>query len=93
MLQLDLMTILTACGILAGLLAGCIGYLMKVERTLVRIDTSLAAFCGESQRDRTAIWMKLTESSEHQQQISERVGILETRVSLMPQDTRGRKPA
>lgn len=92
-MNFDAPTTVSVIGLVVCLLAGVVGYLIKVERTLARIDTSLAAFCGESQRDRTAIWVKLTESSDHHQQISERVGILETKVSMMPQDTRGRKPA
>lgn len=92
-MNFDAPTTVALAGLVICLLTGVVGYLIKVERTLARIDTSLAAFCSEAQRNSTAIWEKLTESAEHQQKIIERVGILETRVSMLPQDLRGRKPA
>lgn len=69
---------------------GGVAYLFKVERTLARIDTSLATFCGESQKDRTQLWKCLTESRDDHQELNNRVGILETKVSLLPTHNSGR---
>lgn len=76
------------------LLAGAVAYLIKVERTLARIDTSLAAFCGESQRDRTQLWKTLTESKDDHHQLAQDVEVLKTKVAMIPTgNQRGPKPA
>ena len=82
-----------ALATLALLLAGAVAYLIKVERTLARIDVSLASFCGESQRDRTQIWKTITESKDDHHQLAQKVGILETKVAMQPTNQRGAKPA
>lgn len=79
--MIDFPTLVSLSAILVTLLAGCVAYLVKVERTLARIDASLASFCS----NQSAIWERLAESAEHDQRMIERVGILETKVALMPQ--------
>jgi len=88
-MQVDLGAVIS----ILALLAGAVAYLIKVERTLARIDTSLASFCGESQRDRTQIWKTITESKDDHHQLAQKVGILETRVAMQPTNQRGSKPA
>lgn len=86
--MIDFPTLVSVAAILVTLLAGCVAYLVKVERTLARIDASLASFCSSQE----AIWKRLAEAEEHDQKMIERVGILETRVALMPQGNSRRKP-
>jgi len=92
-MTLDFHTLVTVIGVVAALLAGCVGYLIKVERTLARIDTSLSAFCGESQRDRTALWEHLNDHKDAHQHVAERVGVIETKLAMMPHVNQRQKPA
>jgi len=92
-MSLDIQTLVTVVGIVVGLLAGCVGYLIKVERTLSRIDTSLSSFCGESQRDRTALWEHLNDHKDAHQHVVERVGVIETKLAMMPHTGGKQRPA
>lgn len=85
--------VVCACVSILGLLAGVVLYLIRVEKTLARIDTTLLSFCGESQRDRTQIWRTITETKEEHHQLAQRVGIVETKVALQPHGQRSAKPA
>lgn len=85
--MLDPSTIASIVGVL-GLIAGGVVYLIKVERTLSRIDSTLASLSrlfDEFRGEHSNIWHAHTELKNDHHKLENRVGVAETKLEMIPQ--------
>lgn len=64
----------------AGLLAGAVGYLIRIERILTHLSTTIATFFAESTADRKNLWESHVKLQELQHVHGERLTAAETRI-------------
>ena len=83
----DFPTILSAIGIAGGAFL----YLIRIERVLTRLSTTVANFCTESSSDRRKLWVEHAKLREAHSDHGERLSRLETKVEIHghPRTARG----
>lgn len=83
----DFPTILSAIGIAGGAFL----YLIRIERVLTHLSTTVANFCTESSSDRRNLWMEHGRLRESHSDHGERLSRLETKVEIHghPRTARG----
>lgn len=94
-MNLDSTAIASIVGVLSLVFGGVV-YLIKVERTLSRIDSTLVALSNlfnDFRGEHSQIWTAHTELKDEHHKLESRVGITETKLAMMPHTNAKQRPA
>lgn len=72
----------------AALLGGAVAYLIRIERVLTHLSTTVANFCKESAEDRKTIWEHITKIKDDFAGHGERLTRTETKLETHGHQTR-----
>lgn len=63
------------------LAGGAIAYLVRIERVMTQLSTTIGHYCKESAVDRQNIWVSITKIQENNEKSKERLARLEEKTS------------
>ena len=74
----------------ATVFGGGVAYLVRIERILTHLSTTVASFCAESSADRRSLWDAHTKLRSEHHEHGERLTKAETKIETHGHNTRSR---